>query len=82
MNEQLSVLVDQIAEQFDNGLNVEKASITNDTNFKEVVDWDSMGLLCVIAMLEDNYQITVNGSQMNDQLNTFNDLLNLINANR
>ena len=82
MNEQLSVLVDQIAEQFDNGLNVEKSSITNDTNFKEVVDWDSMGLLCVIAMLEDNYQITVNGSQMNDQLNTFNDLLNLINANR
>lgn len=81
MNEQLSVLIDQIAEQFDNGLNVEKSSITNDTNFKEVVDWDSMGLLCVIAMLEDNYQITVKGIQINEQLNTFNDLINLINSN-
>ena len=82
MNEQLSTLIDQIAEQFDNGLNVEKSTITNDTSFKEVVDWDSMGLLCVIAMLEDNYQVTVTGSQMHDHLNTFNDLLNLINSNR
>lgn len=82
MNEQLSTLIDQIAEQFDNGLNTEKSTITCDTSFKEVVDWDSMGLLCVIAMLEDNYQVTVNGSQMHDQLNTFNDLLNLINSNR
>lgn len=82
MNEQLSTLIDQIAEQFDNGLNTEKSTINGDTSFKEVVDWDSMGLLCVIAMLEDNYQVTVNGSQMHDQLNTFNDLLNLINSNR
>ena len=82
MNEQLSTLIDQIAEQFDNGLIVDKLTINNDTNFKDVVDWDSMGLLCVIAMLEDNYQITVNGIQMNEQLNTFNDLINLINSNR
>jgi len=78
MNEKLSQLIDQIAEQFDDGLEVEKDSITEDTSFKEVVYWDSMGALCVIAMLEDNYGISVTGLQVKNELNTFKDLINLI----
>lgn len=82
MNEKLAKLIDQISEQFDNGLEVEKSTITGDTSFKDVVDWDSMGTLCLIAMLEDNYSISVTGLQIKDQLNTFNDLLNLIDARK
>jgi acyl carrier protein len=81
MNEKLSRLIDQIAEQFDEGLNVEKNNITEDTPFRDTVDWDSMGALCVIAVLEDNYGISVTGMQMKNELNTFKDLINLIESN-
>jgi acyl carrier protein len=78
MNEKLSKLIDQIAEQFDEGLEVEKSSITENTSFKDVVFWDSMGALCIIAMLEDNYGISVTGLQIKEDLNTFQDLIDLI----
>lgn len=82
MNEKLSKLIDQIAETFDEGLEVEKETITEDTSFKDVVWWDSIGALGVIVMLEDCYGVSVTGIQMKEELNTFRDLLNLIESSK
>jgi acyl carrier protein len=82
MDEKLSKLIDQIAEQFDNELEVERDTITGETSFKDVVYWDSMGVLCIMAMLEDNYNISITGLQIQEELNTFNDLINLIYSNK
>lgn len=53
--------------------------ITTDTVFRKLEEWDSMTALSLIAMLDEKYNISVSGEEL-QKLNTVQDLYNLVGA--
>ena len=78
MNKFLSDFIDEFATQFDEGLIVPKETIELTTQFRETVDWDSIGALYIITMMEDTYNVKITGKQLLEDLHTFADLINLV----
>jgi acyl carrier protein len=57
---------------------VPSITITGDTNFKdEIEEWDSLTAMCVIAMVDDEYGISLKGEELKNCL-TVNDIFELI----
>lgn len=58
-------------------LEIEAESLQADTYFKELPEWDSLTLLNVMAMLEDEFEFQISRQQL-DQAQTLQDLIALI----
>jgi acyl carrier protein len=58
-------------------LEIDAESLSTATYFKELPEWDSLTLLNVMAMLEDEFAFQISRPQL-DQANTLQDLLSLI----
>jgi len=56
----------------------DRASITPSSSFRDTVYWDSLGTLSVIVMLSDNYGVSVTPKQINEELVSYQDLIDLI----
>jgi acyl carrier protein len=50
---------------------------TSETNFREIEEWSSLIALSIMAMIDEEYDITINGNEMR-QSQTIEDLFNLI----
>lgn len=61
---------------FEDCLEIDNNSLSLDTVFKELPEWDSLGLLNFMAMLEDEYGIQISRNQL-DELVTLQDVYNL-----
>jgi acyl carrier protein len=61
---------------FEDCLEIDNNSLSLDTAFKELPEWDSLGLLNFMAMLEDEYGIQISRKQL-DELVTLKDVYNL-----
>lgn len=56
---------------------IDSSNFNFDTKFKENEEWDSMCALNLMAILDDNYNVKINGNQI-DEINTINELINFI----
>lgn len=67
MKEQFLAIIKEALEIEDRELNIED-------NFKEYDEWDSLGQLTLIAELDANYSVTIDGETF-DKLNTLEELM-------
>lgn len=70
---ELNDFVAKFAEQFDE---TDPAEITASTEFKELEEWSSLVALSIIAMVDDEYDVTLKGADISSAT-TVEDLFNI-----
>lgn len=73
---ELKDFIENFADQFDD---VDPSEIKAETVFKELDDWSSLVALSVIAMVDEEYDITIKGEDIHNSV-TVEDLFNAIRA--
>ena len=66
--------ISYFAEQFDE---TESSEFTNTTEFKQLREWDSMLALSIIAMVDEEYNKTINGEDIK-KANTIEELYKIV----
>jgi acyl carrier protein len=70
----LQDFIKKLAEQFEEtGINEFKA----DTDFKKLIDWNSIVALSIIAMVDDEYSVNIKGEDIRKS-ETVEDLFNIV----
>lgn len=67
--------INNFADQFDD---LDTSILTPETEFKALEDWNSLVALSVIAMIDEEYDVTVKGNDITSA-NTIQDLYNIVN---
>lgn len=75
---ELKVFLENFADQFDD---TDASMIKAETVFKELDEWSSLVALSVIAMIDEEYDITLKGDDIRNS-NTVEDLFNVVMAKR
>jgi acyl carrier protein len=70
----LQEFVGKFAEQFDE---TEADVFRGDTEFKKLIDWNSMIALSIIAMVDNEYGVTIKGDDIRKS-ETIEDLFNIV----
>jgi len=70
----LQKFVKKFAEQFDE---TDASKFKADTKFRTLVDWSSMTALSIIAMVDDEYNVTIKGDDIRKS-ETVEDLFNIV----
>ena len=68
--------ISNFAEQFDD---LDASLLTPETEFKTLEDWNSLVALSVIAMVDEEYDVTIKGDDIRNA-RTIEDLFNTVNA--
>lgn len=71
---ELQDFIQNFADQFDD-VNVKE--LTADTEFKSLDEWTSLAALSIIAMIDDEYEVSVNGNDIRNS-ETIGDLFELV----
>jgi len=71
---ELQEFIEKFAEQFDE---TDASEFKADTEFRTLVDWSSMTALSIIAMVDDEYGITIKGDDIRKS-ETIEDLFNIV----
>ncbi len=71
---EIKEFVENFANQFDD---TDADIFTADTKFKEVEEWSSLTALSVIAMIDEEYDVTIKGDDIRNS-ETIQDLFNLV----
>lgn len=71
---ELKEFVEKFAEQFDE---TDSADITAATNFRDLEEWSSLIGLSVIAMVDEEYDVTLRGDDMR-KANTVEELFEIV----
>ena len=71
---ELSEFINNFAEQFDE---IEVSTLKGDTVFKELDGWNSLVALSVIAMIDEEYDVTLKGNDITGAA-TIEDLFNVV----
>ena len=71
---ELKDFIENFAEQFDD---TEAGEFKGDTIFKELDEWSSLIALSVIAMVDEEYDVTIKGDDISNS-NTIEDLFNVV----
>ena len=70
----LDEFVELFAEQFDD---TDASEFKPETVFKELDEWSSLIALSVIAMVDEEYEVTIKGDDIRNS-NTIEDLYNIV----
>ena len=73
---ELKVFIENFAEQFDD---TDATEIKAETVFKELYEWSSLIALSVIAMVDEEYEVTLKGEDIRNST-TVEDLFNAVKA--
>lgn len=73
---ELKEFIENFAEQFDD---TDASEIKAETVFKELGEWSSLIALSVIAMVDEEYDVTIKGDDIRNS-NTVEDLFNAVKA--
>lgn len=73
---ELKDFIENFANQFDD---TDASEIQADTVYKELDEWSSLIALSVIAMVDEEYDITIKGDDIRNS-NTVEDLFNVVKA--
>ena len=68
--------IENFANQFDD---TDPSEITAETNFRDLDEWSSLIALSVIAMVDEEYDVTLKGDDIKSA-NTVEDLFNTVKA--
>ncbi len=71
---ELQDFISNFADQFDD---IDASSLKGNTMFKELDDWNSLIALSVIAMIDEEYDVTLKGNDITSS-NTIEDLFNIV----
>ena len=71
---ELSVFIENFADQFND---TDASEIKAETVFKELEEWSSLIALSVIAMIDEEYDITIKGDDIRNS-DTIEDLFNIV----
>lgn len=66
--------ISNFADQFDD---VDASALTPETEFKNLEDWNSLVALSVIAMVDEEYDVTIKGDDIRNS-KTIQDLYNVV----
>lgn len=75
---EIKKFVENFANQFDE---TDPAEITATTNFRELEEWSSLIGLSVIAMVDDEYDVTLRGEDMR-KANTVEELFEIVKSKK
>ena len=70
---ELQDFINNFAEQFDD---IDASALNGSTIFKDLDEWNSLVALSVIAMIDEEYDVTLKGNDITSA-NTIEDLYNL-----
>lgn len=73
---ELNEFIENFANQFDD---TDPSAIKADTMFKELDEWSSLVALSVIAMVDEEYDVTIKGDEIRNS-RTVEDLFNAVKA--
>ena len=68
--------INNFANQFDD---LDAATLTAETEFKQLEDWNSLVALSIIAMADEEYDVTIKGNDIKEA-KTIKDLYDIINS--
>jgi acyl carrier protein len=68
---------DKFIRLFKETLEIEDQDINLSTNFRQLKNWDSLSFLSVLAMLDEEYNVVIEGNDFK-KLNTIEDLVKVI----
>jgi len=71
---ELNAFVEKFSEQFDE---TDPSEFEAKTEFKKLIDWSSVVALSVIAMVDDEYSVTIKGEDIRKS-STVEDLFNIV----
>ena len=71
---EIKEFISNFAEQFDD---LDASILTPETEFKSLEDWNSLVALSVIAMIDEEYDVTLKGNDITGS-NTIQDLYNIV----
>jgi len=71
---ELNDFIEKFAEQFDD---TDVSEFTPETEFKALDEWSSLAALSIIAMIDDEYDITIKGNDIREA-ETIEDLFNSV----
>lgn len=71
---EIKEFIEKFAEQFDD---TELSEFTPQTVFKELEEWSSLIALSIIAMVDEEYEITIKGDDINSA-STIEDLFKIV----
>ena len=66
--------IEKFAEQFDD---TELSEFTPETEFKALDEWSSLSALSIIAMVDEEYDVTINGDDIRNS-ETIEELFNVV----
>lgn len=75
---EIKEFVENFANQFDE---TDSAEITEKTNFRELEEWSSLIGLSVIAMVDEEYDVTLRGEDMR-KANTVEELFDIVKSKK
>lgn len=73
---EIKEFVENFANQFDE---TDPSEITASTNFRDLEEWSSLTALSIIAMVDEEYDVTLKGDDIKNA-NTVEDLYNTVKA--
>lgn len=73
---ELKDFIENFAAQFDD---TDASEFTADTEFKALDEWSSLTALSIIAMVDEEYDVTIKGDDIRDS-ETIEDLFNVVKA--
>ncbi len=56
--------LENFVKNFAEAIEVDLTSVSSETVFKDIDSWDSMAVLNIIAMVDDKYQKTIGGDEI------------------
>lgn len=74
----LSIFIKNIAEQFDE---TDLYSFSPETRYKELPEWSSLTALSIIALIEEEYNVRIKGSDIVNT-STLNELFNIVQSRK
>ena len=74
-------MIDNFIALFADALEKEKSAVAINDEFRNYKEWDSLAVLSLIAMIKQNYNITIPRKDF-DELNTVSELYEYIQARR
>ena len=73
---EIKEVIENFADQFDD---TDASVFTPETNFKELDEWSSLTALSIIAMVDEEYDVTLKGDDIKNAV-TVEDLFNTVKA--
>lgn len=74
--------INQFVTHFENAIEgIEPGSLNPDTPYHKLAQWDSLALLCLLAMIDCEYDVQIPGVELRS-CDTLRDLFNLVSARK